>query len=173
MDECVAIFLENVVKEILLRCLVKSLLRFKCIHKNWYDLIKIPKFVQQHLNYSKNNPPQLLLYNSGNLLDDHDSCSLTLLSEDIPQTIKGMTYLLGSMDDLFFMTGVIDHMRSYVLWNPITREGSGTNLLPFNASLKLSRVMIALSFWQLKLLDWSPIMFWLTRQGIMDFNVLA
>ncbi|XP_049375541.1 F-box protein CPR1-like [Solanum verrucosum] len=96
----------------------------------WYDLIKTPEFVQQHLNYSKNNPPQLLLYNSGNLLDDHDSRSITLLSEDIPQTIKGMTYLLGSMDDLFFMTGVIDHMRSCALWNPITRELRPLHLPP-------------------------------------------
>ncbi|KAG5577231.1 hypothetical protein H5410_057365 [Solanum commersonii] len=90
MDECVAIFPEDVVKEILLRCPVKSLLRFTCINKNWYALIKTPEFVQHHLNCSKNKPSQLLLYNSGNLLDDHDSRSLTLLSEDNPQTIKAI-----------------------------------------------------------------------------------
>ncbi|KAK6776193.1 hypothetical protein RDI58_027194 [Solanum bulbocastanum] len=130
MDKCVATFPEEAVKEILLRCHVKSLLRFKCIYNNWYTLIKTLEFIQQHLNYSKNKPPQLLLYNSGNLLDDHDSRSLTLLSKDNPQTIKGMTYLLGSVDGLFFMTGVIDHVHLCALWNSATREVRPLHLPP-------------------------------------------
>ncbi|WMV27611.1 hypothetical protein MTR67_020996 [Solanum verrucosum] len=122
MDDCVANFPEDIVKEILLRCPVKSLLRFKCVHKNWYALIKTPNFVQQHLNCSKNNPPQLLLYNTGNYGDRYDSRSLTLISEENPQTFKGMAYLLGSVNGLFLMFGVIDHVHSCALWNPATRE---------------------------------------------------
>lgn len=108
-----AILPEDVVKEIMLRCPVKSLLRFKCIRKNLYALIKTFEFVKQHLNCSKNKPPQLLLYNFGNLLDD--SRSLNLLYEDNPQVIKGMTYLSGCVNDLFLKTGVIDHVCSCAL----------------------------------------------------------
>ncbi|WMV55429.1 hypothetical protein MTR67_048814 [Solanum verrucosum] len=50
--------------------------------------------------------------------------------QDNPQTIKGMMYLLGSMDGLFFMTGVIDHMRSCALSNPATREMRPLHLPP-------------------------------------------
>ncbi|KAG5570870.1 hypothetical protein H5410_060636 [Solanum commersonii] len=58
-------FLEDLIREILLRLHVESLLRFKCVCKNWYTLIKNPSFIREHLNFSKNNPPQLLIYDYG------------------------------------------------------------------------------------------------------------
>ncbi|WMV49207.1 hypothetical protein MTR67_042592 [Solanum verrucosum] len=83
MDGCLANSPEDIVKEILVRCPVKSLLRFKCVCKNWCTLIKTPEFVQQHLkNYS---PPQLLIYDIGDIDDDDDDLSITLISEEHPR----------------------------------------------------------------------------------------
>ena len=45
MDDCVVYFSKDIQKDILLRCPVKSLLRFKCVIKSWYALIKNPELV--------------------------------------------------------------------------------------------------------------------------------
>ena len=121
-------FTEDIVKEILLRCPLKSLLRFKCVCKSWYALIIDSEFVQQQL---KNQSfPQLLIYTNGTPDDpDHDYHSITLISEENPQTFKGMTHLIGSVDGLFLMYGTIDGTISCTLWNPATREVR-TLLLP-------------------------------------------
>ncbi|KAH0712582.1 hypothetical protein KY289_008541 [Solanum tuberosum] len=121
MNDCVVYFTEDIVKEILLRCPLKLLLRFKCVRKSWYALIKNPEFVQQQLkNHSSR---QLLTYTNGTPDDpDHDYCSITLISEENPQTFKGMTYLIGSVDGLFLMYGTIDGGISCTLWNPAIRE---------------------------------------------------
>ncbi|KAL2324768.1 hypothetical protein Fmac_023826 [Flemingia macrophylla] len=50
----------DVVMNILARLPVKSLLRFKCVSKEWLNLIKSPFFTQQHLLYSSRNPFLLL-----------------------------------------------------------------------------------------------------------------
>ncbi|CAN6706465.1 unnamed protein product [Malus baccata var. baccata] len=47
--------LEDRVFEILSRLPAKSLIRFKCIRKSWYTLIKSPSFVAKHLNNSVDN----------------------------------------------------------------------------------------------------------------------
>ncbi|XP_015073220.1 F-box/kelch-repeat protein At3g06240-like [Solanum pennellii] len=121
MDDCVVHFPEDIQKDILLRCPVKSLLRFKCVSKSWCALIKNPKFVQQHLKNS--SPPQLLAYTVGTSDDaGQGPRSITLISEENPQTFKGMTHLIGSVDGLFLMYRTIDTMISCALWNPATRE---------------------------------------------------
>ncbi|KAK6792905.1 hypothetical protein RDI58_011986 [Solanum bulbocastanum] len=83
MDDYVANFPEDIVNEILLRCPVKSLLRFKCACKNWYALIKTSKFIQQHLKKNR-SPLQFLIYNTADVLDD--SCPMSLISEENSQT---------------------------------------------------------------------------------------
>ncbi|KAK4722915.1 hypothetical protein R3W88_013148 [Solanum pinnatisectum] len=119
MDDCVATFHEDIVTEILLRCPIKSLLRFKCACKNWYALIKIPKFIQQHLKKNR-SPLQVLIYNNGDI--DDDSCPMTLISKENFQTFLGMKCLIGYVDGLFLMYGEINSVISCALWNPATRE---------------------------------------------------
>ncbi|KAG5613310.1 hypothetical protein H5410_024591 [Solanum commersonii] len=114
----VANFPEDIVKKIFLGCPVKSLLRFKCACKNWSTLIKIPKFIQQHLK--NRNPPQLMTYENDIIDDDNhdDFRSITLISEENLQMFIGMKHLLGSVDGLFFMVGAIDCDVSCALWHP-------------------------------------------------------
>ncbi|PHT83831.1 hypothetical protein T459_12274 [Capsicum annuum] len=47
---------------ILLRLPVESLLRFKCVCKHWYALIKSPSFIEKHFHH-KNNHASLLICN--------------------------------------------------------------------------------------------------------------
>ncbi|XP_058090293.1 putative F-box/kelch-repeat protein At1g13200 [Magnolia sinica] len=47
---------QDIIIEILVRLPVKSLIRFKCVSKAWYDLIIDPSFVDAHLHHSKSIP---------------------------------------------------------------------------------------------------------------------
>uniref|UniRef100_M1AZM8 F-box family protein n=1 Tax=Solanum tuberosum TaxID=4113 RepID=M1AZM8_SOLTU len=88
-------FLEDSIREILLRSPVKSLLRFKCVCKNWYTLIKNPNFIREHLNFSKNNPPQLLIYDYG---APNDLPPLTFISDngiDSPTHERNLDFNFG------------------------------------------------------------------------------
>ncbi|KAG5591499.1 hypothetical protein H5410_042013 [Solanum commersonii] len=109
----------DIVNEILLRCPVKSLLRFKCACKNWYALIKTPDFVQQHLKKKNHSStPNLLVYDY-----DIDDCSMTFISEtENSQTFQGMKYLIGYVDGLFLMYGYMNSVLSCALLNPASRE---------------------------------------------------
>ncbi|XP_016453125.2 F-box/kelch-repeat protein At3g06240-like, partial [Nicotiana tabacum] len=126
-------FPEDLDGEILLRLPVKSLLRFKCVCKNWYVLIKSPAFIRKHLNCSKNKPSQFMIYDY-NARDD--SPPIALIPEnhgdgespDYIHRFKGMTNVIGSVDGLFLLQREIDPENRYMqifamaLWNPSTRE---------------------------------------------------
>ncbi|XP_030961766.1 F-box/kelch-repeat protein At3g23880-like [Quercus lobata] len=45
----------DIVLNILARLPVKSVLRFRCVSKNWYSSIATPNFISNHLIYHKNN----------------------------------------------------------------------------------------------------------------------
>lgn len=55
---------EDVLMEIMIRLPVKSLLRFKCVCKNWYDIIQNRKFTCSHLRFQK-------LQNKGRIFLQH------------------------------------------------------------------------------------------------------
>ncbi|KAG5613312.1 hypothetical protein H5410_024593 [Solanum commersonii] len=107
-----------------MRFSVKSILRFKCVCKNWYALIKTPDLVQQHLKKNRSPPNRLIYdYDKGDVDDDDDYCGpMTLISEENSQTFLGMKYLKGYMDGLFLMYGQINSATSCALWNRATRE---------------------------------------------------
>ncbi|KAM7528049.1 hypothetical protein LguiB_031459 [Lonicera macranthoides] len=48
------------IDEILVRLPVKSLRQFKCVCKNWYNLVKSPRFIRDHFN-NPNNHTRLLV----------------------------------------------------------------------------------------------------------------
>ncbi|XP_060216425.1 F-box/kelch-repeat protein At3g23880-like [Lycium barbarum] len=123
-------FPEDLDRNILLRLPVKSLLRFKCVCKNWYTLIKNPYFIREHLyNCSKSKSLQLLIYDYGAL---DGSPPITLISDhgvaplhenlDYFQRFRGMTILIGSVDGIYLLERISDEKISYALWNPAIRE---------------------------------------------------
>ncbi|XP_009628490.2 uncharacterized protein [Nicotiana tomentosiformis] len=101
-------FPEDLAVDILLKLPVKTLLGFKCVCKNLYEIMKSHKFIREHMNWnSKNKSPQILIY-------DHsapdDSPPITFLVSDVGvlenppdylQGFRGMAFLLGSVDGLF------------------------------------------------------------------------
>ncbi|XP_016466440.1 putative F-box protein At3g10430 [Nicotiana tabacum] len=126
-------FPEDLAMEILLRLPVESLLRFKCVCKNWYEIIKSRSFIREHMNWSgKNKPPEILIYDHS-APDDSPPITLISISDaavvhenpDYLQRFRGMTYFLGSVDGLFLLERVIDGSIfniSLAMWNPATRE---------------------------------------------------
>nr|XP_009787764.1 PREDICTED: F-box/kelch-repeat protein At3g23880-like [Nicotiana sylvestris] len=126
-------FPEDLTVDILLRLPVESLLRFKCVCKNWYEIMKSHSFIREHMHWnSKSKSPQILIYDHS---APHDSPPITFVSvsdagvlenpPDYLQGFRGMTYLLGSVDGLFLLEREIDGSIfdiSLSLWNPATRE---------------------------------------------------
>ncbi|KAK4722098.1 hypothetical protein R3W88_012331 [Solanum pinnatisectum] len=62
--DCQCHFPENMVVDILSRLPVESLLRFKCVCKHWYGLIKSASFKEKHFHQKNNLSPCLRLQNS-------------------------------------------------------------------------------------------------------------
>ncbi|XP_028755879.1 putative F-box protein At3g16210 [Neltuma alba] len=62
MDDRVAPFLpEEIIRNILKRLPVKSLMRFQCVCKHWKNLFKCPSFIADHFHHSSHQNPLLLL----------------------------------------------------------------------------------------------------------------
>ncbi|XP_054778160.1 putative F-box protein At5g62060 [Prosopis cineraria] len=51
---------EEIIRNILRRLPVKSLIRFQCVCKHWKNLIKSPSFIADHLHHSNHQNPLLL-----------------------------------------------------------------------------------------------------------------
>ncbi|MCD7456920.1 hypothetical protein HAX54_033570 [Datura stramonium] len=131
-------FPEDLAMKILPRLPVESLLRFKCVSKKWYEVIKSPDFMRKHLNWSsKKKIPKILIYDHAGCpeIDAHippNPNPITLISvSDAPavvlvpdylQEFRGMTFLLGSIDGLFLLEREIYGSIFLALWNPATRE---------------------------------------------------
>ncbi|KAK7328126.1 hypothetical protein VNO77_22222 [Canavalia gladiata] len=116
----------DVLINILKRVPVKSLIRFKCVSKNWANLLESPYLSEQQLQYSTHNNPFLLLQR------------IPLRSPPSPFPLHPSTFLIspdfsvhdidftapaarivGSCNGLFCLRH-IDHTLS--LFNPATRQ---------------------------------------------------
>ncbi|OMO81130.1 hypothetical protein COLO4_23746 [Corchorus olitorius] len=65
----------DLVIEILLKLPVKSIVRFNCVAKNWYHLLKDPTFVSQHYRLSKkNSAASLIICYSAKISDKRKIC---------------------------------------------------------------------------------------------------
>lgn len=129
---------EDLVIDILLRLPVESLLRFKCVCKHWYVLIKSPSFIEKHFRH-KNNRARLLVCNLKVAHEGHaivKSVDFSLLPQNIvpgvtPEQktllqlprVSDFTCVAGPVDGIFLMQKKFygDDVR-LGLWNPATRE---------------------------------------------------
>ncbi|OMO81120.1 hypothetical protein COLO4_23751 [Corchorus olitorius] len=134
----------DLVIEILLKLPVKSIIRFECVAKNWYNLFKNPTFISQHSRVSKKNSAASLIFNyydpksnsSGYRIgmmmfgDDKTYVSYQDLHQRLPchvadKKIRNYEIIVG--DGLVCL---FDFRRSgqMTLWNPATKE---FRILPF------------------------------------------
>ncbi|XP_069152926.1 F-box/kelch-repeat protein At3g23880-like [Solanum lycopersicum] len=139
---------EDVVVDILLRLPVKSLLRFKCVRKNWCALIKSPSFIKEHFQYRNNNCARLLVCNMKMAPELHPivkSVVFSLLPEEIvpgvtPEQktllqlprVTDFTCVAGPFNGLFLVEKSLYGVDVCLgLWNPATKEFRSLPPAPF------------------------------------------
>ncbi|KAL8555133.1 hypothetical protein ACS0TY_003071 [Phlomoides rotata] len=137
---------EELIREILVRLPVKSLLKFMCVSKSWFSLISSDQFVKAHLKISTNNNAYLrdtLIFGSSDSLHPPPmnlyACSIS--------SVSNLTDLLYSLDDenpvydyvelgcpfsdfdkfrdlVGSCNGLVclSSSRDIILWNPTTRK---------------------------------------------------
>ncbi|XP_026419576.1 F-box protein CPR1-like isoform X2 [Papaver somniferum] len=129
---------EEIYHEILLRLPVKSILKCKCVCKNWYALISTSDFIKLHLRFittQKNNPILMLegaysdkvLKSIGYDSSESSVCEIEDAAIEMDYPFKSLNYgvrLMGSCNGLFCIRVVdSDGKRDFLcLWNPATRE---------------------------------------------------
>lgn len=115
---------EDIIVEILSRLPVKSLLRFKCVCKSWYDLLKNPIF---NLKHQKSN---LLVsrrdyISSGrviSLFGNENRIIETFDEQNLSKFLNGMfghVRLIGPCNGVVCLYGFYDNIA---LWNPAIRD---------------------------------------------------
>ncbi|KAK4267936.1 hypothetical protein QN277_024654 [Acacia crassicarpa] len=118
---------EEMITNILKRLPVKSLLRFRCVCKQWKNLFKTPSFIQEHLSHSNNQDPSLLMVadcsNDGLFLFLF-SCTMQFREVDNAPLIGSFRgfELVGSSNGLLCFINKNKHPPAPLVWNPATRE---------------------------------------------------
>ncbi|KAI9126994.1 hypothetical protein K1719_001553 [Acacia pycnantha] len=86
----------EIISSILKRLPVKSLLRFRCVCKDWNDLFKTSLFIKEHLHHSSHHRgPSLLLQCGHSTFSMLDSDKKTLLPPSAP-SVNQPVYIIGS-----------------------------------------------------------------------------
>ncbi|XP_054820751.1 F-box/kelch-repeat protein At3g23880-like [Prosopis cineraria] len=161
-------FPEDLVREIMVRLPVKSLLRFKCVAKSWYAQITDPHFISKHFEWSvsisSNFRNQLIFRRHGLTLKP----CLSLISKDqepkycvphdieLPFADKDLRWITvyGQCNGIFCLQGVfrgdnLDGTFTYfdgrrhiiILWNPATKDTKLLRLPQILDPIDMARAM--------------------------------
>ncbi|KAK4259523.1 hypothetical protein QN277_005846 [Acacia crassicarpa] len=113
----------EIISSILKRLPVKSLLRFRCVCKDWNDLFKTSLFIKEHVHHSSHHRgPSLLLqcgYSTFSMLDSDKKTLLPLSAPSVDPPVD-MIDVIGSSYGLVCLQ--IKNRGSLILWNPSTRD---------------------------------------------------
>ncbi|XP_054778159.1 F-box protein At1g47340-like [Prosopis cineraria] len=122
---------EEVIRNILTRLPVKSLIRFQCVCKHWKNLIKSPSFIADHLHHSNlQNPLLLCEYNDRESLMnlrllDREMQFLEVETEPLMDSLHN-PMIIGSSNGLICLRLCTNKNGKYsvslLLWNPSIRE---------------------------------------------------
>ncbi|KAK4259337.1 hypothetical protein QN277_005679 [Acacia crassicarpa] len=129
-DELLTFFPNDIIVKILERLPVKSLLRYRCVCKDWNDLFKTSSFIKQHLHHSIRGPSLLLQYSFTffsdikqlSLLDSETKTLVPLNGPSIYRHLFLRAYIIGSSYGLLCLQLHSFPGRPLYLWNPATRE---------------------------------------------------
>ncbi|XP_042515314.1 F-box protein CPR1-like [Macadamia integrifolia] len=119
-------FPEDLILDILTMLPVNSLLRFRCVSKLWFALIRDPGFIKMHLTRSlaTNTNLSLISIKSSNFYLyslDFEDCKQETLELNHPLKFpRHGTELVGSCNGLLCISNY--RYRNIFLWNPSTRR---------------------------------------------------
>ncbi|KAK4259404.1 hypothetical protein QN277_005742 [Acacia crassicarpa] len=134
---------QAILKNILKRLPVKSLLRFQCVCKQWRTLIKTPSFIADHLHHSTHHNSSLLFQRSGS--DKDLPVDIYFLDcekqfhevQNIPLDSSVRVRIVGSSNGLLCVERSSVQVHSLFLWNPAIRKISlvHSNVYDFEGSI--------------------------------------
>ncbi|XP_028801594.1 putative F-box protein At5g62660 [Neltuma alba] len=128
MDSHVPFLPRDIITNILKRLPVKFPIRFRCVCKDWKNLLKTPSFISAHLHHSQNQNPFLLFtrFNGDHTLFDLLDCSMQQLVEvqNVPVIEWVRDRLVSSCNGLlcFRIDPSLTSPPSFLLWNPAASE---------------------------------------------------
>ncbi|XP_062029021.1 putative F-box/kelch-repeat protein At1g12870 [Rosa rugosa] len=123
---------QDLVREILSKLPVKSLVRFRCVSKEWYALLN-QEFI---LNINRNYLPNLCLLYGQNIVSGHHHHEFSLLGRKV-DTLSRLEftasvlddsvekiYIVGSSNGLVCLHFLGDRTKtkSIIVWNPVTEQ---------------------------------------------------
>ncbi|KAK4271142.1 hypothetical protein QN277_019879 [Acacia crassicarpa] len=119
---------EEIIRDILIRLPVKSLIRFQCVCKDWRNLFKTPPFIADHLCHSNRQNPYILSQRDHLLYDSYSDLyyvgsDMQLWRFQNSPLIEHLNYdkIVGSSNGLLCVKTNRLH-RSFLLWNPAIKE---------------------------------------------------
>jgi F-box interacting protein len=126
---------QELLMDILSSLPVKSLLRCKCVCKDWYSLIQNPQFINNHFNHQNNKPRQLVHHNicdigvPGSTIPELKKTLLTFFPTEFVHQLVDYPInhewfdLIGPINGIFMVKILIDgpNQTGLALWNPATR----------------------------------------------------
>ncbi|TXG52843.1 hypothetical protein EZV62_022012 [Acer yangbiense] len=119
--------LPELIDEILLRLPVKSLCRFKCVSKEWIDLISKPSFVKMHLSRTKTlGRTRLLVDDFWDLFSvdletvSYNDDKITMLRLEFP--IPEKFYWIRCFGSCNGLLGLITENYKFFVYNPSTKK---------------------------------------------------
>ncbi|XP_054778170.1 F-box/kelch-repeat protein At3g23880-like [Prosopis cineraria] len=122
---------EEIIRNILTRLPVKSLIRFQCVCKHWKKLIKTDSAIAEHLHHSTNENPLLLLQSDFRcdplhlFMLNNEMQVLEIQSSPVVDSLRYARIVGCSNGLLCVSTGYgapLPFLPSLFLWNPATRE---------------------------------------------------
>ncbi|XP_026430920.1 F-box protein At3g08750-like [Papaver somniferum] len=114
---------DDLISVILSKLSVKSICRFKCVCKLWYELFKNTKFIKMHLHDAiENDKFSVLLEYAGGYHEIVDFSSYHMAVEtDLPRdTLVGSVLPVDSCNGLIVLSS--RKPNGICLWNPSTQE---------------------------------------------------
>ncbi|KAK4259403.1 hypothetical protein QN277_005741 [Acacia crassicarpa] len=164
---------EEIIRNILVRLPVKTLIRSRCVCKHWRNLIRSPSFISDHLHHSSTHRnPSVLLQRRNHLwlldckMRPHEVNISPLL--DSPNTFQ----IVGSSNGLLCVRigRYSEFYPSLLLWNPATREvrqlppntpnAKGVHLplsIGFGFSPVINDYKVVITYHYLKVINFDPV----------------
>ncbi|PIA39775.1 hypothetical protein AQUCO_02600322v1 [Aquilegia coerulea] len=120
----------DVIIDILLFLLIKSLMRFRCVNKTWLRLLTNdhPHFAQSYLSKSNKNKTTILALGMEEFQDKtkiYSAVELSLACDkaiDLELPFSAKSYFVGGIRNGLILLRIADVKNKLFIWNPFTND---------------------------------------------------